>query len=64
MGSCAEDINKPSVDNTPLLCDPLLSTDCVLVSQAIPYLGIAQGDTLTQALLKIKNKLYDIQSSL
>ena len=67
MGSC-NDIAKtgcvPGLDNTPLECTELISTDCSVSSSAFNFFGIGIGDTLTLILQKISDKVKSISNSL
>ena len=63
MRHCDEEL--PTTDDTAIECDGVfVSTDCIIMSKDIPYLGITSGDYLTDVIEKIANKFYDIDEFL
>lgn len=58
------DPNIPTVDNTSLVCDDLISTKCVLAEEADTYLRYGTGATLTIILASISRAFRSIRTSL
>lgn len=52
MGDCKE-VNVPSVNEDPIKCDHLHSTDCVILEEAVPCLQTGKGSTLTELFRRL-----------
>lgn len=61
MGAC-QDINKPTVDETPMQCEELISSDCVVTTEANGFLGVIIGNTLTAIITKISQKIQVVNT--
>ncbi|MCA9749279.1 MAG: hypothetical protein KC414_09240 [Romboutsia sp.] len=46
-------VNIPTVDNTELPCDPYISEECVIISEAIPEIGSLDNESLGSVLIKM-----------
>lgn len=47
----------PEVDNTALPCDKYISEDCIIIAEAIPYIGSMNNSSLKDVLEKLVEKL-------
>lgn len=54
--NCTQTVNIPSVDNTPLDCEPLAFT-CVISEEAFPYLGLSGGEDLKIIMAALVDKV-------
>jgi hypothetical protein len=61
MPSCDE-INKPTVDDTALDCNEIISTSCVSTVIAYNFFGIGVGATLTTVITKIMDKVKNLSN--
>mgnify|MGYP000376972892 CR=1 FL=1 len=62
--SCPE-IVKPTVDEACPECEGgYIPSNCVLMSEAIPYLRIGKGKSITNALTKVSNFFQNIYTNL
>lgn len=60
MGNCRDDVSKPSVDETQIECCGAYPTNCVVASTTDPFLKTKKGDTLSNILAIISNKLLKL----
>jgi hypothetical protein len=52
---------KPSVDETAIECCGVYASDCVFLSKEFSYLELEKGDSLTQTLEVIEDKLQELE---
>jgi hypothetical protein len=57
MSKCKDDVNKPSVDNSAQECCGIYPTNCVVTSERDSFLPFGKGETLTNVLKTIANRL-------
>lgn len=62
MSGCVQ-VNIPEVDNTPIECEDIISTNCVATIEDYPYFGTVEGDLLTVLLNSIRAKVKTIEDN-
>lgn len=56
MGDCTQ-TNIPEVDNTLPECDEFISTECVIMDEAIPFIGSEEDSPLKDVILLMIEKM-------
>ena len=62
--NCPQDASLPAVDNTALACSELILTDCLLTTEAYPFLGVNKGKTVTRVLSKINQRFVSMNATI
>lgn len=57
MGNPCGQTNIPEVDNTELQCDSYVYDSCIIIKEAIPYLGVPSNATLAKLVERLLVKL-------
>lgn len=61
MADCVE-VNTPETDNTPLECpDGFTPESCVIIDEAVPFLGTTDNETLKNYLIRLVDKIKSQQ---
>ncbi len=60
MSGCVQ-VVIPTVDNTPLECNDIISSNCMKPAVDYPYFGTTTADLLTTLLTKIRDKVKGIE---
>ena len=62
-------VNVPQVDNTPLVCNEQISSECILHGDAIPYLRLPENsnekviiNTLLTSLIDARNRILSLEA--
>jgi hypothetical protein len=54
------DVTIPTVDNSHIECEELISTNCVVTAKSYNFFGIGVSETVTSAIDKIMTKMKAI----
>jgi hypothetical protein len=54
------DVTIPTVDNSTIECEELVSTNCVVTAKSYNFFGIGTSETVTSAIDKIMTKMKAI----
>jgi hypothetical protein len=62
MAGCVQ-VVIPTVDETPIECTEITSTNCMQTAVAYEYFGATPGTLLTTLLTNIRNKVQTIETT-
>lgn len=60
MSTCKDEVNKPVVDNSAIECCGIYPTNCVVTSERDTFLPYGKGETLTNVLKVIGNRIKTV----
>ena len=60
MSTCKDEVNKPAVDNSAIECCGIYPTNCVVTSERDTFLPYGKGETLTNVLKVISNRIKTV----
>lgn len=60
MAKCTQ-VNNPQTDNTPLECEDFISEACIIIDEAVPFLGTEDNETLKNFLIRLVDKIKSQQ---
>lgn len=60
MAECNQ-VNTPTVNTDPLPCGEFIQEACVIIDEAVPFLGTGENETLKNFLVKLVDKIKEQQ---
>lgn len=52
--------NIPQTDNSMIPCEEYIKSECITISDGVPYLGVLPNSTLTEYIQKLNNTIKSL----